>query len=284
MQVGLRESTVSRQTTPVPSRRWRNGSRHDRYYPSWRTHRLSNAVSIPDMCCVWWTREKRATDTERGNRVLLSVTLSLRVKKRALCSQVSYALVTMPEGGGGGSGGWVWQQQAMLTGCHTCFQQHYLIVLTQLHEAIDALGKLHHILNGLRYFDSTQLPHDFSGLRTDRIQNGFRAIDLNAAANVLVLIELPYSGSSPPPLAERPARSSAAAPPSGTDMSPCATWRCSGPGVLKHNHQQKPITSQLRSECCSHGCVKVKTSHMKYATGKADLFTELSSRRRGGYT
>lgn len=57
------------------------------------------------------TGKKRATDTERGNRqreetgFLLSVTLSLHVKKRALCSQVSYALVTMPEGGGGGSGG-----------------------------------------------------------------------------------------------------------------------------------------------------------------------------------
>ena len=56
----------------------------------------------------------------------------------------------------------------MLTGCHTCFQQHYLIVLTQLHEAVDALGELHHILNGLCYFDSTQLPHDFPGLRTER--------------------------------------------------------------------------------------------------------------------
>lgn len=56
----------------------------------------------------------------------------------------------------------------MLTCCHTCFQQHYLIVLTQLHEAVDALGELHHILNGLCYFDSTQLPHDFPRLRTDR--------------------------------------------------------------------------------------------------------------------
>lgn len=53
----------------------------------------------------------------------------------------------------------------MLTGCHTCFQQHYLIVLTQLHEAVDALGELHHILNGLRYFDSTQLPHDLPRLK-----------------------------------------------------------------------------------------------------------------------
>lgn len=59
----------------------------------------------------------------------------------------------------------------MLTGCHTCFQQHYLIILTQLHEAVDALGKLHHILNGLRYFDSAQLPHDFPGLGADRTED-----------------------------------------------------------------------------------------------------------------
>lgn len=62
----------------------------------------------------------------------------------------------------------------MLTGCHTCFQQHYLIILTQLHEAVDALGELHHILNGLRYFDSAQLPHDFPGLGADRTEDGLK--------------------------------------------------------------------------------------------------------------
>lgn len=62
----------------------------------------------------------------------------------------------------------------MLTGCHTCFQQHYLIILTQLHEAVDALGELHHILNGLCYFDSAQLPHDFPGLGADRTEDGFK--------------------------------------------------------------------------------------------------------------
>lgn len=64
----------------------------------------------------------------------------------------------------------------MLTGCHTCFQQHYLIILTQLHEAIDALGELHHILNGLCYFDSAQLPHDFPGLKADRTEDGLSAL------------------------------------------------------------------------------------------------------------
>lgn len=35
------------------------------------------------------------------------MTLSERVQKRALCSQVSYALVTMPEEESGGGGGGV---------------------------------------------------------------------------------------------------------------------------------------------------------------------------------
>lgn len=62
----------------------------------------------------------------------------------------------------------------MLTGCHTCFQQHYLIILTQLHEAVDALGELHHILDSLCYFDSAQLPHDFPRLGADRTEDEFK--------------------------------------------------------------------------------------------------------------
>lgn len=57
-----------------------------------------------------------------------------------------------------------------------------------------------------------------------------------------VVVKVPCSGSSPPPPAGRPARSSAAAPPSGTDMSPCGTWRCSGPGALQQNRRQKPTS------------------------------------------
>lgn len=65
-------------------------------------------------------KEQRRIQNDRGRERkqagwgLLSVSLFVRVKKRALCSQVSYALVTMPEGrsgGGGGGGGWVWRQQ-----------------------------------------------------------------------------------------------------------------------------------------------------------------------------
>lgn len=70
----------------------------------------------------------------------------------------------------------------MLTGCHTCFQQHYLIILTQLHEAVDALGELHHILNGLCYFDSAQLPHDFPGLGADRTEDALKYTTVPLAA------------------------------------------------------------------------------------------------------
>lgn len=70
----------------------------------------------------------------------------------------------------------------MLTGCHTCFQQHYLIILTQLHEAVDALGELHHILNGLCYFDSAQLPHDFPGLGADRTEDALKNTTVPLAA------------------------------------------------------------------------------------------------------
>lgn len=56
------------------------------------------------------------------------------------------------------------------------------------------------------------------------------------------VVKSPCSGSSPLPLAEKPARSFAAAPLSGTDMSPCATLRCSGPGALKNNRHNKRST------------------------------------------
>ena len=46
----------------------------------------------------------------------------------------------------------------------TRFQKHDLVVLAQLHEPVDALGELHHVLDGLRDFDGTQLPHHFPGL------------------------------------------------------------------------------------------------------------------------
>lgn len=143
----------------------------------WAQQHIAYLMLCPSQLCMWWIEENRQRQRKETGRVgsPLCDTVSVRVKKRALCSQVSYALVTMPEGGGGG-GGWVWRQQAMLTGCHTCFQQHYLIILTQLHEAVDALGELHHILNGLCYFDSTQLPHDFPGLRTDRTENWLSAL------------------------------------------------------------------------------------------------------------
>lgn len=165
----------------------------------------------------------------------------------------------------------------MLTGCHTCFQQHYLIILTQLHEAVDALGELHHILNGLRYFDGAQLPHDFPGLRAPERTEGEgkkRIVSIKGGAafhrpmgsRLAVAADSPCSGSSPPPPAGRPARSSAAAPPSGTDMSPCVTWRCSEPGALQCNstrEQNKPfkrkaaLTRLAKRECHSRLTISI---------------------------
>lgn len=62
---------------------------------------------------------------------------------------------------------------------------------------------------------------------------GVPALHWPIEARLAVMGDSPCSGSSPPPPAGRPARSSAAAPPSGTDMSPCVTWRCSEPGALQ---------------------------------------------------
>lgn len=149
----------------------------------------------------------------------------------------------------------------MLTGCHTCFQQHYLIILTQLHEAVDALGELHHILNGLRYFDSAQLPHDFPGLGADRTEDG---VFLDKKKKQVPLatdggrerLRVPCSGSSPPPPAGRPARSSAAAPPSDTDTSPCATWRCSGPGALQNNTSEEGERKSKEATAIAAFCIR----------------------------
>lgn len=46
-----------------------------------------------------------------------------------------------------------------MDGALTCFQQDYLIVLAQVHEASNAFGKFHHILNGVGDVVSTLLPH-----------------------------------------------------------------------------------------------------------------------------
>lgn len=44
----------------------------------------------------------------------------------------------------------------------TCFQQDNLIVLAQVHEAGDAFGKLHHILDGISDVVRALLPHPLS--------------------------------------------------------------------------------------------------------------------------
>lgn len=49
----------------------------------------------------------------------------------------------------------------------TCFEQNDLVVLTQVHEASDAFGKLHHILDGMGDLDGTLLPQHVSRLQTN---------------------------------------------------------------------------------------------------------------------
>lgn len=46
----------------------------------------------------------------------------------------------------------------------TCFQQNNLIVLAQVHEASDAFGKLHHVLDGVGDVVRALLPHPLSRL------------------------------------------------------------------------------------------------------------------------
>lgn len=49
----------------------------------------------------------------------------------------------------------------------TCFEQHDLVVLAELHEAREPLGELHHVLDGLGEAAGTALPHLAGGLRGD---------------------------------------------------------------------------------------------------------------------
>lgn len=53
---------------------------------------------------------------------------------------------------------WTWMCLEVRLRC-TCFEQHDLIVLTELHESINALGKLNHVLHSFSDFNRTQLPH-----------------------------------------------------------------------------------------------------------------------------
>lgn len=64
---------------------------------------------------------------------------------------------------------WTWICLEVYLRC-TCFEQHDLIVLTQLHESINALGKLNHILHSFSDFNCTQLPHVL--LRLDGAERG----------------------------------------------------------------------------------------------------------------
>lgn len=48
----------------------------------------------------------------------------------------------------------------------TCFKEDNLVILAEVHEAVDALGKLHYVLDGVGDVHSTLLPHPLSRLHT----------------------------------------------------------------------------------------------------------------------
>jgi len=50
----------------------------------------------------------------------------------------------------------------------TGFQEDDLVVLAELHEAVDALGKLHHVLDGVGDLQRALLPHGLAALPTQR--------------------------------------------------------------------------------------------------------------------
>lgn len=50
----------------------------------------------------------------------------------------------------------------------TGFQEDDLVVLAELHEAVDALGELHHVLDGVGDLQRALLPHGLAALRAQR--------------------------------------------------------------------------------------------------------------------
>lgn len=46
----------------------------------------------------------------------------------------------------------------------TCFEENDLVVLTEVHETRDALGELHHVLDGVGDLNGALLPHQLGCL------------------------------------------------------------------------------------------------------------------------
>lgn len=64
----------------------------------------------------------------------------------------------------------------------TSFQQDDLVVLTEIHEAVDAFGELHHVLYGLGDLHGTELPHHLPRLQRTQ-EKHFKIRDANSSSS-----------------------------------------------------------------------------------------------------
>ena len=66
------------------------------------------------------------------------------------------------------------QVKLLRDGAPTCFEEDDLVVLTEVHEAGDPLGELHHVLDGIGDVVGTLLPHPLC--RLNRKYNSLQII------------------------------------------------------------------------------------------------------------
>lgn len=106
----------------------------------------------------------------------------------------------------------------------TGFQEDDLVVLAELHEAVDALGELHHVLDGVGDLQRALLPHGLAALPA---QQG-RPLGLAATpAPGLCCHYITLAPLSPPPVPTARGRE-------GTHV-PCHPWRGVARGQLGHD-------------------------------------------------
>lgn len=83
----------------------------------------------------------------------------------------------------------------------TCFQQNDLVVLAQVHEASDAFGELHHVLDGVGDVVRALLPHPLSRLQKGHGRRRRSLVRSNAASERAVFA--PFSGVDHTPCSGR---------------------------------------------------------------------------------